>query len=47
LLILPSRCLLPEECSRGTSLDLLRKSGEFLMRHEELDDPAATVFEGI
>jgi hypothetical protein len=28
-------------------LDLLRKSGEFLMRHEELDDPAATVFEGI
>jgi hypothetical protein len=28
-------------------VDLLRKSGEFLMRYEELDDAAATVYEGI
>src|SRR4051794_18121635 len=34
----------------GTSsitLDLLRKSGEFPMSDEELDDTAATVYEGI
>ena len=29
------------------SLDLLRKSGEFPMSYEELDDTAATVYEGI
>jgi hypothetical protein len=28
-------------------MDLLRKSGEFPMTHEELDDTAATVYEGI
>src|SRR5205085_12420174 len=28
-------------------VDLLRKSGEFPMRYEELDDTAATVYEGI
>ena len=28
-------------------LDLLRKSGEFPMSYEELDDTAATVYEGI
>ena len=28
-------------------LDLLRKSGEFPMSYEELDDPAATVYERI
>jgi transposase len=28
-------------------LDLLRKSGEFPMSYEELDDPTATVYEGI
>jgi hypothetical protein len=32
--------------SRGR-LDLLRKSGEFPMSYEELDDTAATVYEGI
>jgi transposase InsO family protein len=29
------------------NLDLLRKSGEFPMSYEELDDPTATVYEGI
>src|SRR4051794_36506925 len=29
------------------TLDLLRKSGEFPMSYEELDDTAATVYEGI
>jgi hypothetical protein len=29
------------------ALDLLRKSGEFPMSYEELDDTAATVYEGI
>jgi hypothetical protein len=28
-------------------VDLLRKSGEFPMSYEELDDTAATVYEGI
>ena len=28
-------------------MDLLRKSGEFPMSYEELDDTAATVYEGI
>jgi hypothetical protein len=28
-------------------LDLLRKSGEFPISYEELDDTAATVYEGI
>ena len=28
-------------------LDLLRKSGEFPISYEELDDPAATVYEGV
>lgn len=28
-------------------VDLLRKSGEFPMSYEELDDAAATVYEGI
>jgi transposase len=28
-------------------VDLLQKSGEFPMRYEELDDTAATVYEGI
>jgi hypothetical protein len=28
-------------------LDLLRKSGEFPMSYEELDDTAAPVYEGI
>jgi hypothetical protein len=28
-------------------LDLLRKSGEFPMSYEELDDTAATIYEGI
>src|SRR3954453_21213970 len=35
----PNQPLLP--------LDLLRKSGEFPMRYEELDDTAATIYEGI
>jgi hypothetical protein len=34
------------DTQRG-QLDLLRKSGEFPMRYEELDDTAATVYEGI
>src|SRR4051794_10527428 len=29
------------------AMDLLRKSGEFPMSYEELDDTAATVYEGI
>jgi transposase len=29
------------------NLDLLRKSGEFPMSYEELDDTAATIYEGI
>ena len=29
------------------ALDLLRKSGGFLMSYEELDDTAGTVYEGI
>jgi hypothetical protein len=33
---------------RGTNgLDLLRKSGGFLMRQEELHDAAETVYEGV
>ena len=32
---------------RENKLDLLRKSGEFPMSYEELDDTAATVYEGI
>ena len=32
---------------RWVELDLLRKSGEFPMSYEELDDTAATVYEGI
>jgi len=31
----------------GRPMDLLRKSGEFPMSYEELDDTAATVYEGI
>jgi hypothetical protein len=31
----------------GRAMDLLRKSGEFPMSYEELDDPTATVYEGI
>ena len=31
----------------GMKVDLLRKSGEFPMSYEELDDTAATVYEGI
>jgi len=31
----------------GGIMDLLRKSGEFPMSYEELDDPTATVYEGI
>jgi hypothetical protein len=31
----------------SVGLDLLRKSGEFPMSTEELDDAAATVYEGI
>jgi len=31
----------------GGPVDLLRKSGEFPMSYEELDDTAATVYEGI
>ena len=31
----------------GKSLDLLRKSGEFPVSNEELDDTATTVYEGI
>jgi len=33
--------------SANLSLDLLRKSGEFPMSNEELDDTATTVYEGI
>ena len=32
---------------RSAEMDLLRKSGEFPMSYEELDDTAATVYEGI
>jgi hypothetical protein len=32
---------------RQHPVDLLRKSGEFPMSYEELDDTAATVYEGI
>ena len=32
---------------QGSQLDLLRKSGEFPMSYEELDDTAATIYEGI
>ena len=40
--------LLPSpNAPRKRDLVLLRKSGEFLMRHEELDDTATTVHEGI
>jgi len=31
----------------ATDLDLLRKSGEFPVSDEELDDAATTVYEGI
>ena len=48
------RSLVPRELDtrylgrRGIcAVDLLRKSGEFLMSYEELDDTAATVYEGI
>jgi hypothetical protein len=34
-------------CLQEGLLDLLRKSGEFPMSYEELDDTAATVYEGI
>ena len=33
--------------SSTREVDLLRKSGEFPMSYEELDDTAATVYEGI
>ena len=36
----------PRVCAM-VRVDLLRKSGEFPMSYEELDDTAATVYEGI
>jgi hypothetical protein len=36
-----------EEAVRRATVDLLRKSGEFPMSYEELDDTAAPVYEGI
>ena len=33
--------------SSTREVDLLRKSGEFPMSYEELDDTAATIYEGI
>jgi len=38
---------LPLNFSGISGLDLLRKSGEFPVSNEELDDTATTVYEGI
>jgi hypothetical protein len=37
----------PPPVSRRGQVDLLRKSGEFPVSNEELDDTATTVYEGI
>src|SRR4051794_36530118 len=37
----------PPILPRTARVDLLRKSGEFPMSYEELDDTAATVYKGI
>jgi hypothetical protein len=45
---LPERGINPRFSISATSnLDLLRKSGEFPMSYQELDDTAATIYEGI
>ena len=39
--------VIPNPTPDAARMDLLRKSGEFPMSYEELDDTAATVYEGI
>ncbi|MGA8379846.1 MAG: hypothetical protein WB710_01805, partial [Stellaceae bacterium] len=41
------RCRRDRSMSCAVEVDLLRKSGEFPMSYEELEDAAATVYEGI
>jgi DNA-binding transcriptional ArsR family regulator len=42
-----SRQLIYSVSGSGVSMDLLRKSGEFPVNDEELDETAATVYKGI